>query len=310
MLRVPTFAGPNAGCGNSGAGDAGHRGAAIADRVPSASPFVDPDSGRLVLSQNPDTPRSPASTIKVVTTFAALDVLGPAYTWHTHASIRGEIEAGVLDGDLYLQGGGDPYMTLERWWSFAQALRARGLKTIHGDIVIDNTAFSLPPRGSRRIRRPAESRLQRRAGRADGEFPIHRIPRGCPMPSARRVDVLRKSGTGQSRHRKSRALRRRPLRRRSRQSRFQGGLRALGSGGIQRRIVAALCGAQHYPRACCSRPRMHSAPSFELWRELGGEFTGKLRVEPAPADAQPIAHIRLAELWARSCASPTSSAAI
>ncbi len=46
-------------------------------------------------------------------------------------------------GDLILQGGGDPYMTLERWWSFVQGLRATGLKSIGGDIVIDNTAFSL-----------------------------------------------------------------------------------------------------------------------------------------------------------------------
>ena len=113
---------------------------------PSAVSFaiVDPDSGRLLFGQNPDTPRSPASTIKVVTTFAGLDLLGPAYTWHTRASIRGALRGGVLDGDLILQGGGDPYMTLERWWSFAGALRAKGLKTIHGDIVIDNTAFSLP----------------------------------------------------------------------------------------------------------------------------------------------------------------------
>ncbi|HXC08939.1 MAG TPA: D-alanyl-D-alanine carboxypeptidase, partial [Steroidobacteraceae bacterium] len=113
---------------------------------PSAVSFaiVDPDSGRLLFGQNPETPRSPASTIKVVTTFAGLDLLGPAYTWHTRASIRGALRGGVLDGDLILQGGGDPYMTLERWWSFAGALRAKGLKTIHGDIVIDNTAFSLP----------------------------------------------------------------------------------------------------------------------------------------------------------------------
>src|SRR3984957_9904653 len=107
--------------------------------------ILDPDSGRLVLAHNPDTPRSPASTVKVVTTFAALDLLGPAYTWHTRASIRGTFNDGVLDGDLILQGGGDPYMTLERWCSFAHALRAKGLKTIRGDIVIDNTAFSLPP---------------------------------------------------------------------------------------------------------------------------------------------------------------------
>jgi len=99
--------------------------------------IVDPDTGRILMSHNPDTPRSPGSTIKTVTTYAALDMLGPTYVWQTKAS--------TLDGDLYLQGGGDPYITLERWWSFVQSVRAQGLKTIRGDIVIDNTAFSLPP---------------------------------------------------------------------------------------------------------------------------------------------------------------------
>src|ERR1700728_4135202 len=107
--------------------------------------IIDPVSGHVVLRHNPDIPRSPASTIKTVTTFAALDQLGPAYIWHTRALVHGVLDEGVLDGDLILQGGGDPYMTLERWWSFAHALRGHGLKTIHGDIVIDNTAFSLPP---------------------------------------------------------------------------------------------------------------------------------------------------------------------
>src|SRR5271169_2581032 len=106
---------------------------------------IDVQSGSLLFSQNPETPRSPASTLKVVTTFAALDLLGPSFTWHTRALVRGELDEGVLHGDLILLGGGDPYMTLERWWSFAHALRALGLTTIAGDIIIDNTAFSLPP---------------------------------------------------------------------------------------------------------------------------------------------------------------------
>ena len=109
-----------------------------AQRLPaSAASFVilEADSGRVVTSHNADTPRSPASTIKTVTTFAALDMLGPAFLWQTRASVR--------DGDLILQGGGDPYMTMERWWSFVQGLRAEGLKSIRGDIVIDNGAFSL-----------------------------------------------------------------------------------------------------------------------------------------------------------------------
>src|SRR5450755_1064986 len=87
--------------------------------------IIDPDSGRLIAGLNADTPRSPASTIKVVTTFASLDLLGPAYVWHTRALIHGGIKNGILEGDLILQGGGDPYMTLERWWSFAGNLRAK-----------------------------------------------------------------------------------------------------------------------------------------------------------------------------------------
>ncbi len=106
--------------------------------------IIDTQTGGLVAGQNMEVPRSPASTIKLVTTFAALDLLGPAYVWHTRAWIRGTLKDGLLDGDLILQGGGDPYMTLERWWSFAHELRNRGIKVIHGDIVIDDTAFSLP----------------------------------------------------------------------------------------------------------------------------------------------------------------------
>jgi serine-type D-Ala-D-Ala carboxypeptidase/endopeptidase (penicillin-binding protein 4) len=95
-----------------------------------------------VVELNADTPRSPASTIKVLTTFAALDMLGPAYAWKTRAYLRGRLANGVLHGDLHIVGGGDPYMTSERWWSFVQGLREQGLAKITGDIVLDTTAFA------------------------------------------------------------------------------------------------------------------------------------------------------------------------
>ena len=78
----------------------------------------------------------------MLTTFAALDMLGPAYTWKTRAYAAGRVDHGVLYGDLYLVGGGDPYMTDERWWSFVQGLRERGLAKITGDVVIDNNYFA------------------------------------------------------------------------------------------------------------------------------------------------------------------------
>lgn len=101
--------------------------------------------GPTLLALNPDQSRSPASTVKLVTTFAALDSLGPAYTWQTRAYVDGPIRNGRLDGDLYLKGGGDPYLTTERFWTFLRQLSARGLRQIDGDLVIDNTYFAPEP---------------------------------------------------------------------------------------------------------------------------------------------------------------------
>jgi serine-type D-Ala-D-Ala carboxypeptidase/endopeptidase (penicillin-binding protein 4) len=100
------------------------------------------DSDQVMLQLNADHPRTPASTIKVLTTFAALDTLGPAFTWRTRAYMSGSLRNGTLDGDLILVGGGDPFLTAERWWSFVAGLRRTGLKRIAGDVVIDSGLFA------------------------------------------------------------------------------------------------------------------------------------------------------------------------
>src|SRR5688572_603911 len=98
--------------------------------------------GSSLLELNPDLPRAPASTMKLLPTWAALDLLGPAYSWKTRAYADGPVTRGVLKGNLYLQGGGDPLLTIERWWRFANDLRQTGLRVIEGDIVIDQTRFT------------------------------------------------------------------------------------------------------------------------------------------------------------------------
>lgn len=98
--------------------------------------------GTSLLELNPDLPRSPASTMKLLPTWAALDLLGPAYAWKTRALADAPVDKGVLKGNLYLQGGGDPLLTIERWWRFVSDLRQTGLRTIEGDIVIDQSRFS------------------------------------------------------------------------------------------------------------------------------------------------------------------------
>ena len=95
-----------------------------------------------VVSYNSGVPRNPASTMKVVTTYVALESLGPAYTWRTRAYAAGAIRDQVLQGDLVLVGGGDPFMTAERWWGFVSGLRSAGLQRIAGDVIIDNSFFT------------------------------------------------------------------------------------------------------------------------------------------------------------------------
>jgi serine-type D-Ala-D-Ala carboxypeptidase/endopeptidase (penicillin-binding protein 4) len=102
----------------------------------------DVTSGESLVDLNATALRQPASTMKLVPTWAALELLGPAYTWKTRAYSDAPVVKGVLKGNLYLQGGGDPLLTIERWWRFVADLRQKGLRVIDGDIVIDQTRFA------------------------------------------------------------------------------------------------------------------------------------------------------------------------
>jgi D-alanyl-D-alanine carboxypeptidase/D-alanyl-D-alanine-endopeptidase (penicillin-binding protein 4) len=95
-----------------------------------------------VLSVGAGRALNPASTIKILTTYAALELLGPAYTWRTEAYAIGALERGVLAGDLVLKGYGDPKLTLESFWLWLRELRAGGLTDIRGDLVLDRSHFA------------------------------------------------------------------------------------------------------------------------------------------------------------------------
>jgi D-alanyl-D-alanine carboxypeptidase/D-alanyl-D-alanine-endopeptidase (penicillin-binding protein 4) len=97
---------------------------------------------------NARVPRNPASTIKVLTTKAGLDILGPTYTWKTAAYVSGDITDGRLSGDLIIKGYGDPNLTPEALWRLLRGVRARGVETVAGDLILDNSYFE-PPRAKR-----------------------------------------------------------------------------------------------------------------------------------------------------------------
>ncbi len=250
-----------------------------AQRLPSSAlsfVIVDADTGRVVMSHNPDTPRSPASTIKTVTTFAALDMLGPAFLWQTRAWLH--------DGDLYLQGGGDPYITLERWWSFVQGLRAQGLNSIPGDIVIDNGAFSLPKEDPGAFDgRPNRSynvvpdalmvNFQSIDFTVAANSETHRVDIiASPAPVNLEVDNHIRYAPGRCGGPAARVD-------------FQ-----VASPQWDRVVFSGALSPHCAPRTIARtllQPTTYAFGTFvELWRQSGGQFEGKLRIEATPTDAR------------------------
>jgi D-alanyl-D-alanine carboxypeptidase/D-alanyl-D-alanine-endopeptidase (penicillin-binding protein 4) len=101
------------------------------------------DADRPLISHAAQRPLNPASLVKLLTTLAALDSLGPAYTFKTRVYVQGELKGDTLHGDLILKGGGDPSLTLERFWLLLRAVRARGIRHIQGDVLIDQSCYDL-----------------------------------------------------------------------------------------------------------------------------------------------------------------------
>lgn len=101
----------------------------------------DVESGKLLAAFNSSAPFNPASLMKLVTTNAALDVLGPTFTWKTQAYANGTIVGDTLQGDLIIKGSGDPKLVLENLWMFLRRLRANGIREISGNLQLDRTAF-------------------------------------------------------------------------------------------------------------------------------------------------------------------------
>lgn len=84
-----------------------------------------------------------ASTAKLVTSLAALDLLGPSYRWRTPAFAPGALQDGRLLGDLTILGGGDALLSSEDLLTWFGQMRAQGLREVRGNIVLDRLAFGL-----------------------------------------------------------------------------------------------------------------------------------------------------------------------
>ena len=99
------------------------------------------NGGALRLSWRDHVKVTPASTEKMVTTLAALELLGPDWRWKTAFSYEGSIVNGILHGTLFIKGGGDPKYVSENLWRDLSRLKSLGIDGIDGDLVIDRSYF-------------------------------------------------------------------------------------------------------------------------------------------------------------------------
>jgi len=114
-------------------------------RIPvrNAGVFVQEAGGgnKVMVSSSAEQAFNPASVMKLVTTDAALELLGPAYSWKTQAYIDGTLDKGVLQGNLSIKGSGDPKLVMENFWMFLRQIRASGVRDIRGNLQLDRSIF-------------------------------------------------------------------------------------------------------------------------------------------------------------------------
>lgn len=99
------------------------------------------EEDEILYNHHADVRLVPASNMKIITTVAALEVLGPDYQFQTEIKIDGEIKKGVLHGDLYLVGKGDPTLQIEDLDQLAEAVKDHGIKEIKGNIYADDSWY-------------------------------------------------------------------------------------------------------------------------------------------------------------------------
>ena len=237
-----------------------------------------------LLSWRAGEPVSPASTLKLVTTYAALDLLGPAYRWHTRVYSDGPVRDGVLRGNLYLQGGGDPKLVSERLWLLLRRVQGTGVRRIAGDLVLDHSAFELPPSDPgafdceplRPYNAAADAllinyRAQVFSFTPDPAAGVARVAlepplAGVEFPASVPLDGGRTPGCGD----------------------WRGLLRADFSDPLRPRFAGrypSACGEREWPIAHPEPERLAERAVAGLWQSLGGRIDGRMRDGQVPAGA-------------------------
>ena len=238
------------------------------------------------LAHRAQVPMNPASVMKLVTTFAGLDVLGPGYVWNTPVYVDGAVQRNTLRGNVYLRGQGDPSLVMERLWLLLRRLQGQGIQTIAGDIVLDRSAWEVPAHDPAQF----DGEPQRPYNAAPDALLVNfkSVLMGFVPDAAAGVAHVQYDPPLAGVHMPAAV----PLASASTPcGDWRAGLRAeLGDG-----TRFAFAGA--YPPACGERswavayadPGRYGARAVEgMWRALGGKLTGTVRDGRVPPGLQPV----------------------
>jgi D-alanyl-D-alanine carboxypeptidase/D-alanyl-D-alanine-endopeptidase (penicillin-binding protein 4) len=259
--------------------------------LPSASVaiYVQPvDAPKPAVTFNASKPMNPASTIKLVTAFAALELLGPSFTWKTESYLLGRMQGDVLDGDLVLKGSGDPKLTIENFWLLLRGLRARGLREIRGDLVLDRSAFDLTDHDPARF--DGEGLRPYNVG-ADALLVNYKAVRFFFLPNeaAQSVSVVPEPKLAQLEVASSVTLRDGLC------GDWRAGLKyelQANGAGVRASFAGAMpasCGERVWNLAPLAQNPYLYGVFKSLWQELGGSIGGGVRDGRPPAGAKPFA---------------------
>jgi len=237
-----------------------------------------------LLNHQATTSINPASLSKLATTIAALDLLGPAFVWRTPLYIDGPVRDGVLQGNVYVRGSGDPRLVVERLWLLMRRLQGLGIQKIQGDIVLDRSAFDLPERNPasfdgeplRPYNAAPDALLVNFKSLVfqfvpDRAANVARIHVESPLAGVQFPTTVPLSNTDCSDYRSSlRADWTDPYR-----------IRFAGS-------FPAVCGEKVWPVAYAAPQQFAARAIAGMWQQVGGQFVGQVRDGVVPANLQPV----------------------
>ena len=254
-------------------------------------------AARPLVSHRPSQPMNPASTMKLLTTFAGLELLGPDYRWRTEVYADGVITRGVLDGNLLLKGYGDPKMTIEQFQELVTRLRATGLTTIRGDLVLDRSYFSGAPYDPAAF--DGEPLRPYNVG-PDALLVNFNTVRLVFSPNIGRVSVEVRPEPRLD----SVSVRGAPRLTVGDCGDWRAGLRAVFSGGADAAeadfpgLYPMACGERDWYVALLDHPHYALGMFASAWTEAGGSFSGGVREGRAKPDARPLVTMESAPLYA------------